>query len=177
MDIMDRPWRSRSSLPTLWRNALRDGDLLPRSDHRHLHSKLCWLLCSSRVNLSRTHRESAQTAARMAKEGWAAGEVPQARPFSVGPPPSRVGRRRGTNRPSWPFSVGPPPNWACELSPHPALQCLHTTRVDRQGVAALGIPPTSRPANHRHLPPFALWTALPSADYYGGSVADRARAP
>jgi hypothetical protein len=32
------------------------------------------------------------------------------------------------------------------------------------------IPPHC-PLRSRHLPPFAMWTAFPSSDYYGGSVA------
>ena len=36
--------------------------------------------------------------------------------------PRRVGRRRGI-RVCEPFSGDPPPNRACDLSPHPALQC------------------------------------------------------
>ena len=32
-------------------------------------------------------------------------------------------------------------------------------------------------SDRRHLPPFAMWSAFPTADYYGGSVTHRARAP
>ncbi len=38
-------------------------------------------------------------------------------------------------------------------------------------VSALRIPRTSLSKHPGHLPPFALWTAFPSSDYYGDSVA------
>jgi len=60
---------------------------------------------------------------------------------------------------------------------HPALQCLRTTWAGVRSVLALGMSPTSRSSRRRHLPPFALYAALPrslagrpSGDYYGGSV-------
>jgi len=40
-------------------------------------------------------------------------------------------------------------------------------------VSALGITPTFTATFSAHLAPFALWTAFPSADYYGASVAMR----
>jgi hypothetical protein len=40
-------------------------------------------------------------------------------------------------------------------------------------VSALGITPTFTATLPAHLAPFALWTAFPSADYYGASVALR----
>ena len=70
------------------------------------------------------------------------------------------------------------PEPGMRLSAHPAFQCppkpLHAVMDDSQdgfGVSHLGVPRRFR--FRGHLRPFPMWTAFPSSEYYGGSVALR----
>ena len=63
-----------------------------------------------------------------------------------------------------PFSNGPSPNRTCNF------HCIRLSSSPGFPVSAIGISPTFTATLLAHLPPFAMWPAFPSADYYGGSV-------
>src|SRR6516165_12659789 len=92
------------------------------------------------------------------------GLTPQAMAMPPAPRASRWDRRLAR----WPcgsFSIRPPPNRTCKF---PSIR-LSSGRILRR--SALGITPTSLLTAPVRLPPFALWSAFPASDYYGGSVA------
>ncbi len=89
--------------------------------------------------------------------------------------PARVGGVGGQRGPEQPSLFCPPlPKRSVRLSPHCAFQHLTTTalccRWPRKS-SALGISPTGISPGRMYLPPFPMYTALPCAEYYGGSVA------
>jgi hypothetical protein len=75
----------------------------------------------------------------------------------------------------------PPSEPYVQVSEHTALHwpdsqgfgwvCRHHGRIRQAPNHTPGISPPWSLTAPVHLPPFALWPALPASDYYGGSVA------